>query len=72
MGTNRILLLKRLMAPLSLVLLLALALMPPLFFPAGLGAADQPVSQCVACHTDAARLRALTPPDPPPSEEGEG
>jgi mono/diheme cytochrome c family protein len=29
-------------------------------------------SQCVACHTDPAKLKALTPPDPPPSEEGEG
>ena len=29
-------------------------------------------SSCVACHTDAARLKALTPPDPPPAETGEG
>jgi len=35
-------------------------------------AAETAASQCVACHTDAAKLRALTPPDPPPSEEGEG
>ena len=35
------------------------------------GAAAQE-SSCVACHTDAATLKALTPPDPPPSETGEG
>jgi hypothetical protein len=35
-------------------------------------AGEPAVSQCVACHTDAAKLKALTPPDPPPSEEGEG
>jgi hypothetical protein len=37
-------------------------------------AASNPSSadQCVACHTDAAKLKALTPPDPPPSEAGEG
>jgi hypothetical protein len=29
-------------------------------------------SQCVTCHTDAAKLKALTPPDPPSTEEGEG
>jgi hypothetical protein len=29
-------------------------------------------SQCVACHTDAAKLKALTPPDPPAAEAGEG
>ena len=28
--------------------------------------------QCVACHTDASKLKALTPPDSPLSEEGEG
>jgi hypothetical protein len=38
-----------------------------------IGAAESgPVNQCVACHTDAAKLKALTPPDPPPSEAGEG
>jgi hypothetical protein len=26
----------------------------------------------VACHTDAAKLKALTPPDPPAAEAGEG
>jgi hypothetical protein len=31
-----------------------------------------PVNGCVACHTDAAKLKALTPPDPPPAEAGEG
>jgi len=35
------------------------------------GAAD-PGGQCQACHTDAAKLKALTPPDPPSEEEGEG
>lgn len=35
-------------------------------------AADSAPSQCVACHTDAAKLKLLTPPDPPPTEEGEG
>ena len=29
-------------------------------------------SQCVTCHTDAAKLKALTPPDPPSTEEGDG
>ena len=32
----------------------------------------QAASQCVACHTDAGKLQALTPPDPPSAEEGEG
>jgi hypothetical protein len=35
-------------------------------------AADSAPSQCVACHTDAAKLKPLTPPDPPSAEEGEG
>jgi hypothetical protein len=35
------------------------------------GAAD-PGNQCQICHTDAAKLKALTPPDPPSEEEGEG
>lgn len=35
-------------------------------------AESAPDSQCVACHTDAAKLKALTPPDPPHEEEGEG
>jgi mono/diheme cytochrome c family protein len=29
-------------------------------------------SQCMACHTDAAKLKGLTPPDPPAAETGEG
>jgi len=37
-----------------------------------LSGAESVLSQCVACHTDAAKLKALTPPDPPPTEEGEG
>jgi hypothetical protein len=37
-----------------------------------LEAAAAQTSQCVACHTDAAKLKALTPPDPPSEEEGEG
>jgi hypothetical protein len=37
----------------------------------GAAAADAP-SQCVTCHLDAAKLKLLTPPDPPPSEAGEG
>jgi mono/diheme cytochrome c family protein len=35
-------------------------------------AAESAASQCVACHTDAAKLKALTPPDPAATEEGEG
>jgi len=35
-------------------------------------ATSAPQSACVACHTDAARLEALTPPDPPAAEQGEG
>jgi hypothetical protein len=35
-------------------------------------AADSASSQCVACHTDAAKLKPLTPADPPSTEEGEG
>lgn len=36
-----------------------------------LAAADAP-SQCVVCHLDAAKLKPLTPADPPAAEEGEG
>jgi mono/diheme cytochrome c family protein len=36
------------------------------------GAAETVTSQCVVCHTDTAKLKALTPPDPPSTEEGEG
>lgn len=57
------------------VILMLLGLVLLLLF-AGAGltrAADpSPANQCVACHTDAAKLRALTPPDPPTAEEGEG
>jgi mono/diheme cytochrome c family protein len=35
------------------------------------GAAASP-DQCIACHTDEAQLERLTPPDPPPTEAGEG
>jgi hypothetical protein len=35
-------------------------------------AADSASSQCVVCHTDAAKLKLLTPADPPSAEEGEG
>lgn len=34
--------------------------------------AQGPVESCVTCHTDAAKLKALTPPDPPAEEAGEG
>ena len=37
-----------------------------------MSAAQSGISECIACHTDATKLKALTPPDPPPSEEGEG
>lgn len=55
--------------------LMAIALFSILLFGAtGMTGAAVPAasSQCVACHTDAAKLKALTPPDPPPSEAGEG
>jgi hypothetical protein len=29
-------------------------------------------NQCIACHTDVVKLKALTPPDPEPTEAGEG
>jgi mono/diheme cytochrome c family protein len=51
---------------------LVLACLPLLAGPLTGEAADTGTSQCVVCHTDAAKLKALTPPDPPPSEEGEG
>jgi hypothetical protein len=35
-------------------------------------AESAPPSECVSCHTDAAKLKALTPPDPPVAETGEG
>jgi hypothetical protein len=55
----------------SELLIAALAVMVPLPSPLATEAADQP-SQCILCHTDTAKLKALTPPDPPPTEEGEG
>ena len=41
--------------------------------PAAWGAAAPAAPDgCVACHTDAAKLKALTPPDSPSAETGEG
>jgi hypothetical protein len=57
------------------VILVFLVLVPILLFAGvrGMGAVESPASsQCAACHTDAAKLKALTPPDPPPTEAGEG
>jgi mono/diheme cytochrome c family protein len=57
------------------VILVFLVLVPVLLF-AGvrpMGAAQTAAAnQCAACHTDAAKLKALTPPDPTPTEAGEG
>jgi len=36
------------------------------------GEAADARNQCVTCHLDAAKLKQLTPADPPPSEAGEG
>jgi hypothetical protein len=58
-----------------IVALAALGLTPILLLVAILctGTAESAsTDQCVACHTDAAKLKTLTPPDPPVSEEGEG
>jgi len=52
----------------ALLLLCWLALGPP----AASGASPAAPDACVACHTDAAKLKVLTPPDPPPGEAGEG
>lgn len=55
--------------------LVAIGLISVLLFGAtGMAGVADPAasSQCVACHTDAAKLKALTPPDPPSSEAGEG
>ena len=57
------------------VSLLVLGLISFLALPGGLTlrAAESATSnQCVACHTDAAKLKALTPSDPPVAETGEG
>jgi mono/diheme cytochrome c family protein len=51
--------------------MVALAAVILLSSPTATEGADLP-SQCVSCHTDAAKLKALTPPDPPATEEGEG
>ena len=51
------------------ILVMASLLVAGLFTEA---AAQGPVESCVTCHTDAAKLRALTPPDPPAAEAGEG
>ena len=56
----------------SLLFLLALASALVLVGIGSTPAADSTPSQCVACHTDAAKLKPLTPPDPPSAEEGEG
>jgi len=55
----------------TLQLIVALAVGMPLSSPTTTEGADQS-SQCMSCHTEAAKLKALTPPDPPPTEEGEG
>jgi hypothetical protein len=55
-----------------LILSLVLACMLVLGGIRSIDAADSAPSQCVACHTDAAKLKPLTPPDPPSTEEGEG
>ncbi|MBI2002756.1 MAG: hypothetical protein HYV46_04835 [candidate division NC10 bacterium] len=55
--------------------LMVLGLIPILLFAGArsMGAAESPApDQCVACHTDAAKLKALTLPYPPASEAGEG
>jgi len=58
-----------------LATLLAVGLISMLTLPGGLtpiSAESATPSQCVVCHTDAAKLKALTPPDPPAAETGEG
>ena len=63
------------MIPGGLVSLLVLSLVSMLTLPGSptLKSAESATSnQCVACHTDAAKLKALTPPDPPAAETGEG
>ncbi len=61
--------------PGGLVRLLIFSLISMLTLPGGLtpiSAETASPNQCVACHTDAAKLKALTPPDPPAVETGEG
>jgi hypothetical protein len=63
------------MIPGGLVRLLLLSLISMLTLPGVLtpiSAESATPSQCVACHTDAANLKALTPSDPPVAETGEG
>ena len=63
------------MIPSGLLHLLLLSLISMLTLPGILtlkSAESATPSQCVACHTDAAKLKALTPPDPPAAETGEG
>ncbi|HSC72422.1 MAG TPA: hypothetical protein VLH58_13785 [Candidatus Methylomirabilis sp.] len=55
---------------LGLAALVAIPIIPGV---ASTEAAPSPAaSQCVTCHTDAAKLKMLTPPDPPAAETGEG
>lgn len=58
----------------SLALGLATLVATPIVPGTGIADAAQSTApnQCVACHTDAAKLKALTPPDPPAAETGEG
>jgi hypothetical protein len=56
----------------TVVVILVLACMLVLGGVQPVKAADSAPSQCIACHTDPAKLKSLTPPDPPPTEEGEG
>lgn len=61
--------------PRRALILVVLGLMPILLLSGArsMGAAESAVpDQCVACHTDRAKLKALTPPDPPVAETGEG
>jgi hypothetical protein len=63
------------MVPGGLVSLLVLSLISMLTLPGSLtlkSAESASPSQCVACHTDPAKLKALTPADPPAAETGEG
>ena len=56
----------------TIAVMLALASVLTLTGARSMWAAASAASQCVDCHTDAAKLKALTPPDPPATEEGEG
>ena len=50
----------------------ALAAVLLLVGPPTSAAAQESADSCVGCHTDAGKLKALTPPDPPSAETGEG